>query len=192
MNITHSPIKESQMHTATEDEIISSNPIANAKSAFADHVEVLEGLLLQSIQLRDLYKAARWQTVDLCFRRLRQLLDVHYQDQVRLVDTLLDRIRALNGCARVFAGVFLDQPRCAQRLRNRASAADLLAGLIDAHESVLNLASPAGAPDSQRGSFWARDFAVGRVVLTNEEQLLAVREQLTQRGLPLQTAPNLD
>ena len=70
---------------------------------------MLEELLAHSIQLRDMYKNARWQTADLQFRLLRQLFDGHYMEQIQLVDVLVDRIRSLNGAGRVFAGDFLQR-----------------------------------------------------------------------------------
>jgi starvation-inducible DNA-binding protein len=144
-------------------------------------VEVLEQLLAHSIHLRDLYKNARWQTAHIQFRRLRQLFDGHYKEQIHLVDVLIDRIHALNGAGRVFAGDFLHRTQFSQLLRGRASATRLLAELLDAHESVLNAALPTRTKDGQVSHSWTRDFAVGQVVLTNDQQILAVSEQLMHR-----------
>lgn len=147
-------------------------------------VEVLEVLLAHSINLRDLYKNARWQTADIQFRRLRQLFDGHYKEQIHLVDVLIDRIHALDGAGRVFAGDFLHRTQFSQLLRGRASATRLLAELLDAHESVLNAALPTQTKDGQVNRSWTRDFAVGQVVLMNDQQILAVSEQLMHREGP--------
>jgi starvation-inducible DNA-binding protein len=179
------------MQSASEETILSVTSTDARESAFSAHIEMLEALFAHSIQLRDLYKAARWQTADIRFRRLRQLFDVHYQGQVRLVDVLIDRLRTLNGGGRVFAGDFLDQTRFARLLHGRATVADLLTALFDAHESILNVAIPGGAERQAELSF-TRDFAVGRVVLTNEEQILAIREQSTQQRALVRTQPTLD
>jgi len=56
-----------------------------------------------------------------------------------------------------------------------------LVELLDAHESVLSAALPAGTHYAQVNSSWTREFAVGRVVLTNDQQILAVSEQLMYR-----------
>jgi starvation-inducible DNA-binding protein len=157
------------------------------KSESSKIVEVLEILLAHSIHLRDLYKNARWQTADIQFRRLRQLFDGHYQEQIRLVDVLIDRIHALNGVGRVFAGEFLHRTQFSQLLRGRASATHLLAELLDAHESVLNAALPTQTQDGQSNRSWSRDFAVGQVVLTNDQQILAVSQQLMHRERMLET-----
>jgi starvation-inducible DNA-binding protein len=151
------------------------------KSESSDTVEVLEELLAHSITLRDMYQDARWQTAEIQFRLLRQLFDGHYKEQIQLVDVLIDRIRALNGAGRVFAGDFLHRARVSQLLRGRRSVAHLLTELIDAHDSVLNAALPPGASKGQPNCSWTRDFAVGQVVLTNNQQILAVREHLMHR-----------
>lgn len=162
------------------------NPPAS-KGESSRTVEVLQVLLAQSIHLRDLYKNARWQTADIQFQRLRQLFDGHYKEQIHLVDVLIDRIRALNGAGRVFAGDFLHRTQFSQLLRGRASTTHLLAELLDAHESVLGAALPTGTNDAHVNRSWTRDFAVGQVVLTNDQQILAVSEQLMHRERMLRT-----
>jgi starvation-inducible DNA-binding protein len=143
-------------------------------------LEVLEVLLAHSIRLRDLYRNARWQTAAIQFLRLRQLFDAHHKQQIHLIDVLIDRVRALNGTGGPFARDFLDRTQFSQILRGRPSTRHLLVELLDAHESVLIAALPTGTHYSQVSS-WARDFAVGQVVLTNDQQIFAVSEQLMYR-----------
>jgi starvation-inducible DNA-binding protein len=163
-----------------------------SKSESSETVEVIEELLAHSIQLRDMYKNARWQTADLQFRVLRQLFDGHYKEQIQLVDVLIDRLRALNGAARVFAGDFLQPTQFSRLLRRCESTTLLLAELLDAHESVLNAVLPTGTNEEQPKGSWTRDFAVGQVVLTNNAQSLLVREQLMHRQRMLRTQPTWD
>ena len=144
-------------------------------------VEVLEVLLAHSIHLRDLYRNARWQTAAIQFRRLHQLFDGHYKEQIHLIDVLVDRMRALNGASRLLARDFLDRTQFSKLVGGRASTRHLLAELLDAHESVLSAALPTGTHYGQVNSSWTRDFAVGQVVLTNDQQILAVGEQLMHR-----------
>jgi starvation-inducible DNA-binding protein len=179
-----------KMQVATHD--LTNDPPTGTHSTVSKSeswkiVEVLEVLLAHSIHLRDLYKNARWQTADIQFRRLRQLFDGHYKEQIHLVDILIDRIHALNGAGRVFAGDFLHRTQFSQLLRGRASATHLLAELLDAHESVLNAALPTRTQEGQSNRSWTRDFTVGQVVLTNDQQVLAVSEQGMHRARMLQT-----
>jgi starvation-inducible DNA-binding protein len=179
-----------KMQVATNDLTIDPPTGTNSTASKNESwkiVEVLELLLAHSIHLRDLYKNARWQTADIQFRRLRQLFDGHYKEQIHLVDVLIDRIHALNGAGRVFAGDFLHRTQFSQLLRGRASATHLLGEILDAHESVLNAALPTQTKDGQVSRSWTRDLAVGQVVLTNDQQILAVSEQLMHRETLLQT-----
>jgi starvation-inducible DNA-binding protein len=173
---------------------LTKDPLAGMNSTTSkgeswETVEVLEDLLVQSIHLRDLYKNARWQAGDVQFRRFRRLFDGHYQEQIRLVDVLLDRIRMLNGAGRVFAGDFLQRNQVSSLLRGRASITRLLVDLVDAHESALSAAQPVQGSDGSVSPAWTRDFAVGQFVLSNDQQLFIVREQLLHRERTLRTQP---
>jgi hypothetical protein len=132
----------------------------------ADHS--LEWLLDGSIRLRDLYRHARGQTGDSQLVQLRQIFDAHYKEQVRLVDLLIDRARIAGGAGRVFAGTFLQVPQPSWDLRSRQTRIRMLRTLLDAHEQILSVALPGG--DEKKDDAWIRDFAVGQVVLANEEQ----------------------
>ena len=147
-------------------------------------IAVLTELLGHSIDLRDLYKNARWQTADIQYRRLRQLFDRHYKEQLQLVDVLTDRIRALGGSRQLFASQYLHGTRFACALRGTKAAARLLCELLDAHESVLILGRQNGLGWDEP---WARDFAVGQVVLTNDAQRSSISDELVDRDPRLRT-----
>lgn len=166
------------MLVSTCDQV--SDPQDIAASADGDArsrktIAVLEELLAKSIGQRDLYRGARWQTADIQYRRLRQLFDRHYQEQLHLVDVLMDRIRILGGARQIFASNFLQGARFACALRGNKAARQLLMGLLDAHELVLNTGRPHGSTINDP---WAHDFAVGQVVLTNDAQSASIRDQL--------------
>jgi DNA-binding ferritin-like protein len=183
------------MQVATND--LTIDPPAGAKSTASKSegwktVEVLEVLLAHSIHLLDLYKNARWQTADPQFGRLRRLFDAHYEEQIHLVDVLIDRMRTLNGADRIFAGDFLHRIQFAQLHRGPASIIRLMEELLDAHESVLRAAQPTRTNEGHVNRSWTRDFAVGQVILTNDQQILAVSEQSMHHGRMLQTHATWD
>jgi starvation-inducible DNA-binding protein len=150
-------------------------PVTPADAESCPTVAVLEELLTQSIHMRDLYCNARWQCSGIQAPGLRQMLHDHYKEQLTLIDVLLDRIRNLGGAARIFAGDFLKGIWSCHVLRSPRAADRLLRELLDAHESVLSIASP---NDSSVDHHWVRDFAVGKVMLTNDIQKWSVNEQL--------------
>jgi starvation-inducible DNA-binding protein len=147
---------------------------------FTSHktIVLLDELLTHTLRLRDLYKSARSQAADIQFRHLRPLFDAHYEEQLALVDVLVDRIRALGGASRVLAGSFLQGMPSAYPLRGHLARNRLLSDLLDAHEMVMSAAHPAGAYAQQADSSAVQDFAVGQVLLTNDQQGCSVRAQL--------------
>jgi starvation-inducible DNA-binding protein len=142
-------------------------------------VVLLEELLTHTLPVRDLYKTGRCQAVDIHFRELRSLFDTHYKEQLHLVDVLVDRICALGGAHRVLAGAFLQGTQPTYILRGHLAHKRLLCDLLDAHESVLSAAHAAGTNGPQTDTSADRDFAAGRVVLTNDLQGHSVREHLS-------------
>ena len=138
-------------------------------------ISALDDLLVDSIHLRDLYKNARRQNTDLDFHRLRQLFDNHYREQLQLVDVLIDRMCSLGGAGSVFADKFLHDTYFSGRRRSEGAALRWLRELVDAHESVLGKARPAG---SSADHVWTRDAAVSRVVQINDLQSWSINEQL--------------
>jgi starvation-inducible DNA-binding protein len=143
-------------------------------------IGLLDELLTHTLLLRDLYKSARCQTADIHLRHLRPLFDTHYKEQLALVDVLVDRIRALGGASRVLAGAFLQGTAPSYGLRGRSAPSRLLCDLLDAHEMVLSAAHTAGTYSQPSDSSAVQDFAVGQVLLTNDQQGCSVREQLVR------------
>jgi starvation-inducible DNA-binding protein len=140
-------------------------------------VAILSEVLRQSIKLRDSYKNARSQTVDIQYRGLRQMFERHYKEQLQLVDVLTDRIRTLGGARQLFASNYLQGTRLACALRGHKAVGRLLCELIDAHEAVLNTGGQNGSGlDDQ----WSRDFAFGQVVLTNDAQRANISNELAK------------
>jgi starvation-inducible DNA-binding protein len=162
----------------TRDEVSNQRDVVASTDGDAKlrkTIAVLEELLAQTIGLRNLYRNARWQTADIHFRRLRQLFDRHYQEQLRLVDLLIERIRTLGGERQIFASNFLQGTRFACALRDNKTAGRLLSELLDAHESVLITGQPNGSAMNDQ---WAHDIAIGQVVLTNDAQSSSIGDHL--------------
>jgi starvation-inducible DNA-binding protein len=143
-------------------------------------IVLLDELLTHTLPLRDMYKSARCRAADIHFGHLRALFDTHYKEQLALVDVLVDRIRALGGASRVLAGAFLQGTPPSFALRGHLAPNRLLCDLLDAHEIVMNVAHTTGTYGLQTDPSAVRDFAVGQVLLTNDQQGRFVREQLVR------------
>jgi len=141
---------------------------------------LLDELLTHTLPLRDLYKSARCQIADTHLCHLHPLFDAHYKKQLALVDMLVDRIRALGGASRILAGAFLQGTLPRFPLRGHLAPNRLLCDLLDAHDIVLSAAHMARTYSPPADPSAAHDFAVGRVVLTNDLQRCSVEEQLVR------------
>ena len=142
-------------------------------------VAVLEQLLLHSIRLRDLHANARWQISGGQFTEIRKMLNDHHKEQLSLIDLLVDRIRMLGGAARVFASDFLQGTQSCRVIRGPRALNQLLLDLLEAHEAVLNATHPHNSIDDPH---WMRDFAVGQVVLANEQQREILNDKVPCAG----------
>jgi len=155
-------------------------PIPSAADPTDKTIALLNEMLTHTLAVRDLYKSARCQAADIHVRHLRPLFDAHYQEQLRLVDVLVDRIRVLGGANRVLAGTFLQGTLPSYAPRGQSAPKRLLCDLLDAHESVLSMARTAGSHKVRPEPTAVHDFAVGQVVLANELQGCSVQEQLVR------------
>lgn len=152
----------------------SSAPSSDGR--WFDILAVLEQLLVQSIRLRDLHMNTRWQISSGGeFGEIRKMLNDHYKEQLSLIGTLVDRLRILGGAARVFAADFLQRGEACRVIRGPRALNQLLYDLLEAHEAVLAAARP---HDAHEDLYSVRDFAVGQVVLTNEQQWEIVNDRV--------------
>ena len=146
---------------------IGKTTAAAAGENLLNTVAVFEQLLIRSIDLRNLYINVRWQISGSQFSEIREILIEHQKEQLSLIGSLVDRIRILDGTAGVFASDFLQRAQLCRVIRGARALNQLLLDLLEAHEAVLSAAHPRDSHDDLR---WVRDFAVGQVVLTNEQQ----------------------
>jgi DNA-binding ferritin-like protein len=142
---------------------------------------LLDNLLMETLELRDLYKSARWQTAEQ-FPGLRALFDDHYKEQLRLVDVLLDRLRMLGGTGRALAGRLVQGTQFSSALRGERSLIRLLRDLLEAHDAVLTAVRSGAHGDEYANTASSRDFAVGQVVLVNDTQFQSISDQLIARS----------
>jgi starvation-inducible DNA-binding protein len=156
----------------------SAAPLRACVRDCGNMIAVLDDLLVDSIHLRDLYRNARRQHTDLDLHCLRQLFDNHYREQLQLVDVLVDRMCSLGGASSVFADRFLHEVHFSGRLRSEGEALRWLREILEAHESVLGKARPAGSSADHAST---RDAAVSRVVQINDLQCWSINEQLLSR-----------
>jgi starvation-inducible DNA-binding protein len=181
---------------SVSDSALETPPIRRRRAdpESCEAINPLESLLDESIRLRDLYRHARRRTCESPFVQLRTMFNAHCNEQVRLIDLLVDRVRISGGASRIFAGTFLQAPQPSWDPRSRNARNLILRTLLDAHELILSIAQLWG--DEKSGHAWIRDFAVGQVVLANEQQRLSICDLLGNRreefltSIPYQWTPD--
>ena len=138
---------------------------------------ILGTLLTGAIELRDLYKYARLVSTD-C---IRPTLIAHYQGQLRVVDVLIDRMRAV-GVDHIFAGTFVQTTRMPFMECGKPDQRRILFALLEAHDTIVTAAQPGGNAEETYEGHWFQDFAVGHVVLTNQVQMQVIEDVLFAGG----------
>ena len=144
----------------------SSTAVVPAGDRFKT-VAVLERLLLESIRLSRVHKSARWQISGSRLHKIRQMLDEHRKEQRSLIGLLIERIRTLSGAEPESVSESNRCTKVCRVIRGPLALDHLLRDLLEAHEAVLRAAQPRDGYDDRVD---VRDFAVGQVILTNEQQ----------------------
>jgi hypothetical protein len=102
---------------------------------------VLTSLLSNALQLSDLYRCAFRSEPEGDLHQLRKLFHVHHQEQLRLVDLLIDRVRMLEGNPTVEQEL-LKSRSCPLEVPCRREPRRTLRILFDAHELIISAARP--------------------------------------------------
>jgi DNA-binding ferritin-like protein len=142
-------------------------------------VTVLERVLAESMRLTELHRHTRWQISGSRLSKIRKLLDEHHKEQRRLIGLLVERICTLGGTDPVLADSSAQCAKVCRVIRGPIALHQLLRALLEAHEAVLRAAKPGNTHDD-----WSlvRDFAVGRAVLTNEQQWEIISGEVLRAG----------
>ena len=146
-------------------------------------VTELNQVLADSMMLRDLYKKHHWQVSGITFRELHLLFDEHYEDQVKLVDALAERIQILGGVAVALPQDVAEMTRILRPPKGREEVPVQLSRLLEAHETVLTAARHSAARSAERGDDGTNDLLVSGVIRTNEMQVWFLFEHLIDEPL---------
>lgn len=141
-------------------------------------VNALNRLLAHAMALRDLYKKAHWQTSGATFYELHLMFDAHYQEQLKLIDVLAERVQTLGGVSLATARDVVFESHLARAPRGRETPLQQLVRLTEAHEFLLNEARPLARAAAAYGDDGTNDLIIGDIVRTSEQQAWFVGEHL--------------
>jgi starvation-inducible DNA-binding protein len=149
----------------------------NAKVC-AQSVQVLNQILADSMTLRDLYKKHHWQVSGPTFYALHLLFDKHYEEQVKLVDLIAERIQLLGGISVTMAADVAEMTRIPRPPRGREEVPAQIARLLKAHEILLRGTHESADKADESGDDGTNDLLVSDVIRTNELQVWFLAEHL--------------
>jgi starvation-inducible DNA-binding protein len=155
-------------------------PIALHGSVCAASAKDLNQILADTITLRDLYKKHHWQVAGETFYQLHLLFDKHYEEQVRLIDDIAERIQLLGGVSLAMAADVAEITRVPRPPRGREAAPDQLSRLLEAHEIVIREVRQAAKAAADHGDDGTNDLLVSTVLRTNELQVWFLAEHLLE------------
>jgi starvation-inducible DNA-binding protein len=161
-------------------------PIALDGTACAHGVKDLNQILADTMTLRDLYKKHHWQVAGATFYQLHLLFDKHYEEQVKLIDDIAERIQVLGGVSIAMAADVVEITRVPRPPRGRESASSQLSRLLEAHEIVIREVRRAARDAADHGDDGTNDLLVSSVLRTNELQVWFLAEHLA--GVPVARA----
>jgi starvation-inducible DNA-binding protein len=146
-------------------------------------VEALNQILSDTIVLRDMYKKHHWQVSGPTFYSLHLLLDKHYEEQAKLVDTLAERIQTLGGVAIAMAHDVAEMSKLERPPKGREEVPVQLSRLLEGHEQILVEAREAARKADDSGDDGTSDILVSEVVRTHEMQVWFLSEHLVDTPL---------
>ena len=158
-------------------------PLALEDNARKQSIGVLNQVLADTIMLRDLYKKHHWQMSGVTFYQLHLLLDAHYEEQVKLVDMIAERIMALGGISIATPHDVAETTRIARPPKGREDVPTQLSRLLEAHEIVLRECHEGADLAADSGDDGTNDLLVSNVIRTNEPQVWFLAEHLTETTL---------
>jgi starvation-inducible DNA-binding protein len=143
----------------------------------------LNQVLADTVVLREMYKKHHWQVSGHTFYQLHLLLDKHYEEQDKLVDTIAERIQALGGVAIAMPQDVSEHTRVERPPIHREEVPVQLSRLLEAHELILKEAHEFAKEADEAGDDGSNDLLVSEIIRTNELQVWFVAEHLA--AMPL-------
>jgi starvation-inducible DNA-binding protein len=138
----------------------------------------LNGVLANTMVLRDLYKKSHWQTSGATFYSLHLLFDKHYSEQLELIDAIAERIQILGGISVALAHDVAELSTIERASRGREEPPAQVARLLDAHSILIEQARKLAKRASTLDDDGTNDIIVGDVLRTNEMQVWFLSEHL--------------
>ncbi|HEY9629536.1 MAG TPA: DNA starvation/stationary phase protection protein [Coleofasciculaceae cyanobacterium] len=158
-------------------------PIALASVARLEGCEQLNQILADSIVLYSLYKKHHWLMRGNTFYQLHLLLDKHAGEQLKLIDSLGERVQTLGGVAIADPRHVAEVTRIARPPNGVEEVPVMLSRLLEAHELILREVREGIAQTAANQDAGTSDLLTSEVLRTNESQVWFLAEHLVDTPL---------
>ena len=153
-------------------------PAALGEEVRLESTRNLNQVLADTIMLREMYKKHHWQVSGHTFYQLHLLLDKHYEEQDKLVDTVAERVQALGGVSIAMPQDVAEQTRVERPPIDREEVPVQLSRLLEAHELILKESHEFAQAADEAGDDGTNDLLVSEIIRTNELQVWFLAEHL--------------
>src|SRR5580658_5501507 len=142
--------------------------------------EQLNLMLADTMTLRDLYKKSHWQVAGPTFYQLHLLFDKHFEEQVKIVDEIAERIQLLGGISLAMAADVAETTRIERPPRGREEVPVQISRLVDAHQIIIGHCRELAELSTKLGDAGTNDRVVSSVLRPNELQAWFLTEHLVE------------
>ena len=176
-------LRQRAPETQPADVVTEDLPLGLSVEVRQEVVQALNGILADSMTLRDLYKKSHWQVSGPTFYPLHLLFDKHHGEQVELIDEIAERIQVLGGISIAMAGDVAETTHIPRPPRGREEVPVQLSRLLEAHKTIIEESRQSARRASELGDDGSNDLLVSGVVRTNELQAWFLYEHLVSMPL---------
>ncbi len=165
--------------------VIADMPHRLDEPTRAKMVGMLNQLLADSIQIRDMYKKHHWQVSGPTFYQLHLLFDKHFDEQVELVDTIAERIQILGGVSIAMGGDVAELSHIPAPPKGREEIPVQISRLLEAHKHIMQECHDIASAADDAGDDGTNDMVVSDILRANELQSWFIGQHLVDMPLIL-------
>jgi starvation-inducible DNA-binding protein len=176
-------LRQRAPETQPADIVTEDLPLGLPIETRQETVQALNGILADSMTLRDLYKKSHWQVSGPTFYQLHLLFDKHHATQVELIDEIAERIQVLGGISIAMAIDVAETTSIPRPPRGREEVPVQISRLLEAHKTIIEGARRFARRASELGDDGTNDLLVSGVLRTNELQVWFLYEHLVSMPL---------
>ena len=177
--VLHQRANETQAY----DTVTAELPIGLSLEVRQEIIQQLNQILADTMTLRDLYKKSHWQVSGPTFYQLHLLYDEHYEQQIKLVDKIAERIQLLGGISIAMAHDVAATTGIPRPPRGREEVPVQLSRLLEAHELIIKEARAAAHRATELEDDGTNDLLISDVLRKNELQSWFLSEHLVTMPL---------